>query len=327
MVFDWKEYRFYIVTLGMVLVIVGTVSAVLTSGQSGQAHPVKKDLSFIQSHPAKPVVKKPKLIPSVLPHGGRVLFPQYSLAALYGSPDGPALGALGEQPMDATLERAKQLASQYQPLTKTIVLPALEIIATTASASPTDNGDYSREADANALLPWVQAAQKAGAYVVLDLQPGRSDFLSQAKAYQDLLRYPNVGLALDPEWRLKPDQVHLAQIGSVDAAEINQTTSWLAALTSSNRLPQKLLLLHQFRLDMITNRETLNTAHPELATVIQMDGSGTQQQKQSTWQTITQNAPANTQFGWKNFYKQDTPILSPEDTMKVVPAPVYVSYQ
>ena len=40
-------------------------------------------------------------------------------------------------------------------------------------------------------------------YVVLDLQPGRSNFLDQAKLYEPLLRLPHVGLALDPEWRLR----------------------------------------------------------------------------------------------------------------------------
>ena len=39
-------------------------------------------------------------------------------------------------------------------------------------------------------------------YVVLDLQPGRTDFLTQAKRYEPLLALPHVGLALDPEWRL-----------------------------------------------------------------------------------------------------------------------------
>ena len=57
---------------------------------------------------------------------------------------------------------------------------------------------------------------------MLDLQPGRTDFLTQAKLYAELLKQPHVGLALDPEWRLKPDQVHLVQIGSVSAEEINQ---------------------------------------------------------------------------------------------------------
>lgn len=315
----WHELQLAVLLLAFTGTVVAVLLAVLLGDQPA-ALTLQK-----QAH-AKPATPPP-VVPQELPQGGRELFPKYELVALYGSPNMPALGALGDQPLDATIARAQQLAASYQPLTPATVLPTLEIIATTASASPTDNGDYSREADVSQLHPWVEAAKKAGVYVVLDLQPGRSDFLSQAKQYESLLRYPNVGLALDPEWRLKPDQVHLAQIGTVDAAEINQTISWLASLTAQHKLPQKLLLLHQFRLSMITDREALETSRPELAYVIQMDGSGTQPEKQSTWQTITAGAPAHTLFGWKNFYKQDPAMLTPEATMQVAPAPVYVSYQ
>src|SRR5690606_38192382 len=183
------------------------------------------------------------------------------------------------------------------------------------------------ETEPEVLLPWIKAAQKEGVYVVLDLQPGHSDFLKQAKLYEELLKYPNVGLALDPEWRLKAGQKHMVQIGSVKAAEINKTAAWLAELTARHKLPQKLFLLHQFRLDMISNREKLDMSHQELAYAIQMDGHGSQQQKQDTWRAIRHGAQKQIHFGWKNFYKVDSPMLSPAQTMKVAPQPWFVSYQ
>ena len=48
-----------------------------------------------------------------------------------------------------------------------------------------------------------------GFYVVLDLQPGRASLLDQARTYEPLLAMPNVGLALDAEWKLQPGQVPL----------------------------------------------------------------------------------------------------------------------
>lgn len=274
-------------------------------------------------------LSKVKILPKPFTflEGGRQLFPNYRLVALYGSPDMPALGALGEQPVGAAITRAQQLAAQYQPLVSEHVMPTLEIIATIASATPTANNDYSQEVDSAKILPWVTAAQKAGVYVVLDLQSGRSNFLTQAEEYRSLLEHPNVGLALDPEWRLGPAQVPLAQIGTVNIDEVNQTAAWLANLTKQYKLPQKLLVLHQFRLGMIQNRTVLDTAHPELAYVIQMDGSGTQPAKLSTWQSVTANAPPNVRFGWKNFYHVDMPVLDPAGTMALVPKPWYVSYQ
>jgi hypothetical protein len=328
-----RNFRYIVAASIVLIVIVRLVAdghyAAQTSQMNGYHNPAPSDVHQ-QGRPLISTIsqgKKPPPPPPELPLGGRVLFPKYRLVALYGSPDGPALGALGEQPMAATIDRVKKLAADYQPYTGTTMMPALEIIASVASDNPTNDGDYSREADAASLRPWAEAAQKAGVYVTLDLQPGRDDFLTQAKEYASLLQLPNVGLALDPEWRLKPDQVHLTQIGSVDAAEVNRTSAWLAALTAEQHLPQKLFLIHQFRSDMITDRPTLDTSHSQLAYVIQMDGSGNQSQKQDTWQTITRDAPTGLSFGWKNFYTKDTPTLSPQETIAKTPVPDYVSYQ
>lgn len=270
---------------------------------------------------------KPWVRPFTFPHGGRQLLPRYRLVALYGTPDTPALGALGEQDAEASITRVKGIASAYQALSTEYILPTLEIITTVASATPTDDGDYSYPVDHSIIQQWITAAGMAGVYVVVDLQPGRSSFLAQAKQLEGLLMEPNVGLALDPEWRLKPDQVHLQQIGSVDISEVNQTSSWLAGLTRQHHLPQKLFLLHQFRSDMLRNREQLDTSHSELAYIIQMDGQGSQEAKLDTWRAIVANPPTNVQFGWKNFYKKDTVLRSPADTMGVQPGPWYVSYQ
>ena len=265
--------------------------------------------------------------PFMFPDGGRTLLPDYRIIALYGTPDTPVLGALGEQPLDASINRVKALASIYQPLMAEHALPAFEIIATVASSTPADGGTYSYAIDQAKLADWVSAAQESGVYVVLDLQPGRSDFLSQAKRLEPLLKQPNVGLALDPEWRLQPTQVPLAQIGSVAISEVNQTVQWLAGLTRQYKLPQKLFVLHEFRLSMLPGREQLDTTHSELAYIIQMDGQGTQAAKLGTWGTVTANPPQGVSFGWKNFYVKDAPIRSPEETMQLSPAPRYVSYQ
>lgn len=262
-----------------------------------------------------------------LPGGGTRIFPGNNYVALYGHPGTPALGVLGEQRPRATIRRVKDLAARYERHTRRDIVPALEIIATIATAAAGADGDYSAESSVAELRPLVRAAGRRGVYVVLDLQPGRSTFFRQAKLYKALLRKAHVGLALDPEWRLKPWQVHLRQIGSVDASEINRVARWLANFTAARGLPQKMLLLHQFRTSMIRNRSTLDTSRPELAMAIQMDGLGTQPAKQTTWDALRVDAPAGIKFGWKNFIDEDRPMLSPKGTMAVRPQPRWVSYQ
>ncbi len=264
---------------------------------------------------------------SQLPGGGQVLFPGHRLVALYGHPGTPGLGVLGEQGLNASIARAKKMAAKYDSLSSVPVVPTFEIIATTAQSVPGPDGDYSGESSVASLRSWVQKASAAGVYVVLDLQPGRANFLDQAKLYQELLRLPNVGLALDPEWRLTPSQRPLGQIGGVDAKEINSVTSWLADLTAKEKLPQKLLVLHQFQLTMIRNEKKLDMDHDEVQLLIHMDGQGSTALKDGTWQAVTHAAPKGMPFGWKNFYDEDDPMLSPAETMSKKPAPMMISYQ
>jgi hypothetical protein len=262
-----------------------------------------------------------------LPGGGQVMFPGRRLVALYGHPGTPGLGVLGEQDLPASIARARQLAAAYRSLSRVPVVPAFEIIASVAEASPGPDGSYSYETPVSRLRPWVRRATADGLYVVLDLQPGRSSLLAQAEHYKSLLELPDVGLALDAEWKLQPGQKPLRQIGHVDIGEVNSVVGWLAALTARHDLPQKLLVLHQFQLAMLSGEQDLDTSHDDLAIVIHMDGQGTPGVKQGTWNAVTAAAPGGVFFGWKNFLVKDHPMLTPGQTMTETPAPVMISYQ
>jgi hypothetical protein len=255
-----------------------------------------------------------------------VIFPGRRMVALYGNPLGPVLGVLGEQGPEEAAARAREVAEPYGA-DGLEVLPAFEIITTVADSRAGADGDYSNEMDADVIRPWVDAAAAEGLYVLLDLQPGRTDFLTQAKRYEEFLAQPHVGLALDPEWRLGPDQVHLEQFGTVDAAEINEVADWLAGLVRDGALPQKMLLIHQFRFSMVTNRD-LVAIPSELAVLVQMDGQGPLSDKYETWQALT-TAPDAGRFwwGWKNFYDEDLPTATPNEVLALTPTVYYVSYQ
>ncbi|WP_104524801.1 hypothetical protein [Blastococcus atacamensis] len=263
-----------------------------------------------------------------LPGGGQLLFPGRLMVALYGHPGTSSLGLLGEQDLPGAISRAQEVAAPYEETVDVPVVPAFEVIATVASSGAGGDGDYSYEAPVEQLRPWVEAAGKAGLYVVLDLQPGRTDFLAQAKRYEELLELPHVGLALDPEWRLRPDGVHLTEIGQVAVDEVNSVITWLADLTMGNALPQKLLVLHQFQLRMLPGRERLDLTRDELAVMIHADGQGATADKLATWAALRAGAQPELAWGWKNFIDEDVPMLSPAETIaRVSPTPQLISYQ
>ncbi len=119
----------------------------------------------------------------------------------------------------------------------------------------------------------------------------------------------------------------MRQVGTVDAAEINRVSEWLAGLVREEALPQKLLIVHQFHFSMITNRHRIETP-PELAVLIHMDGHGTQGHKQDTWDALTAAPDADGFYwGWKNFYDEDSPTAGPDRVLNLTPTPVFVSFQ
>lgn len=269
-----------------------------------------------------------------LPGGGVEVFPGRRLVANYGSPATRLLGVLGERSFDGNAADLLSLAEQYEVAVPVgsepaPVLPSLEIIVSVATAEAGGDGDYSKYLAKYRVRRWVDAAAEAGVFVILDLQPGRTDFVTQAKWFEEFLRQPHVGLALDPEWRIGPDEVHLRRIGSVEAAEVNAVVDYLVDLVHQEVLPQKILVLHQFKRSMLPDRELIRTP-PELAVVVHVDGQGPLGSKYGTWDDMLGQPTGAEQtlwWGWKNFYDEDTPVATPDQVNQVTPLPVLVTYQ
>ena len=137
---------------------------------------------------------------------------------------------------------------------------------------------------------------------------------------------PNVGLALDPEWRMGPNERPGQRVGTVTAAEVNQVSAWLSNLTLQNDLPEKIFIVHQFQERMISNREDL-IDRPGLATVIHADGFGSRPEKQATYSRIHVDPPFYN--GFKLFIDEDRGIYQPAEVLSFTenPVPDFVSYQ
>lgn len=117
-----------------------------------------------------------------LPWGGFRLFEDERMVAIYGSVETTVLGVLGEQDLDGSVDRARTVAAPYDA-DGLGVRPTFELITTIASSTEQPTGDYSRRTPIELLRPWVDRAAEEGIYVFLDLQPGRTDFLTQAIEY------------------------------------------------------------------------------------------------------------------------------------------------
>src|SRR5699024_11705106 len=68
-----------------------------------------------------------------LPGGGEVAFPHRRMVAAYGSPGIPSMGVLGEQGLEAPIDRVQELAAENEDYADDQEIPALEAITTSAT--------------------------------------------------------------------------------------------------------------------------------------------------------------------------------------------------
>jgi hypothetical protein len=261
-----------------------------------------------------------------LPRGGRTIFPGHVVVAFYGTAGTGALGVLGETGPDRAAARVEKAARPFGIASGRKVLPAFELITTVADRYPGDDGDYSAELDPEAVGRYLQAARKAKMLLILDFQPGRAEFLDQVKRYERFLLEPEVGVALDPEWKLTADQLPLRQIGTSTAAQLNAVSSYLANLMRGRGLPEKVFMIHQFKSYQLPDRDAI-VDRPGLATVLHVDGFGPRGSKLETY-GILHSRNRQLVNGFKLFYDEDTNLFSPAEALRIVkPQPELFSYQ
>jgi hypothetical protein len=161
--------------------------------------------------------------------------------------------------------------------------------------------------------------------LLLDIQPGYAPFLQEAKALERWLKEPDVGLALDPEWSLRPPLLPAQEIGSTDAATVNEVSRYLSGIVRKHDLPQKLLVVHRFTRDMIEDEDQLRR-DPGVALVVNVDGFGDQPNKISKYREFTRDLRRRYN-GFKLFYHEDLNLMSPRQVLRLRPQPDLVVYE
>jgi hypothetical protein len=273
--------------------------------------------------PSRSVAPRPTS--AQLPLGGRTLFPAYRVVAYYGDGRNPTLGVLGRGSPDDAAAAVERQAAQYAGYGRRIQ-PAMELVTTLALASPGPNGDYSDPGDPALVAQFLAAAKRHHQLLILDFQPGRSEFLPQVQRYEQFLLDPAVGVALDPEWKVLPTQRPGGGfIGSASASSVNAVSAYLSQLVTAHGLPQKLFIVHQFTFTMLPDRANI-IARPQLATVFQADGHSNVQNKIEIFRQLAFPRPPY-RIGFKLFYVEDHPLMTPDQAMALRPQPDLVSYQ
>ena len=259
-----------------------------------------------------------------LPGGGRKVFARDRLlVAYYGFAHPTTTFVLGQTNPDRAARKMRTVGARLKQRGERVT-PVYELVVTVADADPGADGDYAHDLLHSTVQDYIDAAHRNKALLVLDLQPGRASFLDVAKRWEWALADPWVGLGLDIEWRMRGDQVPGQDIGHVTAREIDETSAWLARLVRRERLPQKVLLFHQYRTGNVRGLGRVKR-RPELATVQHVDAAGSPAAKEATYDALAR--PDRFTTGFMVFLDADTPRMTPRQIRRVDDAIRFVSYQ
>jgi hypothetical protein len=275
------------------------------------------------SDDAEPPAARPAPPPE-LPRGGRRILPGHTVVAFYGAPQQEALGTLGIGTPAAAARRLERQARAYRGGGRPL-LPAFELIATIAHSAPGEDGDHSQRQTATTIRSYLRAARAQRALLVLDVQPGRAPFMREVRALRRFLREPDVSLALDPEWSMAPGELPGQEIGSTDAATVNEVSRYLSRIVRDGDLPQKLLVIHRFTHDMLRDEDRLQR-HPGVALVVNVDGFGDRPNKIAKYRELA-GAGRDRHHGLKLFYHEDTNLMSPRRVLRLQPRPELIVYE
>ena len=266
-------------------------------------------------------VTRPDQLPGLLACNATQLdIASQRVVAFYGVPFEPPLGTLGEGSASSVLDRLVEQAEPYDSAARP-VMHVFEVIATVAQAGPGSDGNYSAAISKDDIWEFVEEIREIGGHTVIDFQTGRDLYLDQVPDYIEFLREPDIHIALDPEWDMEEGEIPNEVIGSSNAEEINEVMAYVAQIIRENRLPRKVMVVHNFTEGMIANRDLLEPP-PEIDLVIHMDGHGPPQNKIGVYDRLSSQDFFN---GFKLFYQRDFPLMTPEQVLALDPD--FISYQ
>jgi len=247
------------------------------------------------------------------------------LVTWYGNPWSGRMGILGRLDDAALVQGLKKQAAAYAAVTDKRVIPAYELVAIIGQPQPGRDGMYRRRESYAVIDRMLRAARAAGFKLILDVQTGHSSVLAELSYLSRYLQEPDVYVALDPEFSMGDGGIPGTRIGTMRADEVNDAIDILEYVQERYRLPRKVLMVHQFTMAMLPDKDRIWTS-PSIDVVLVADGFGGPALKRHTYSMVLkQHALAYS--GFKLFYIQDTDLLQPSQVLALTPAPSVVIYQ
>jgi len=249
------------------------------------------------------------------------------ILAFYGKPDSKRMGILGEYPKEELASLLEGYAKLYDAANdEQGVVPAFYLIYGTCW--PEGEIGYLRD---SVVQDYIEFARQRGMLVFVDHQIGKYPVADAVKRLLPWLKYPNVHIALDPEWRTESP---MKVIGGVQAEEINAAQEAMSEYMKAEGIEGiKMLVVHQFQERMIADREKVKADYDGVLLIHTADGFGPPALKRYAYSSNAKaaNLPLK---GFKLFFKTDLegagydePLLLPTEVLALAPRPSLIIYQ
>lgn len=329
------DRRFLILLLGAIVALVVVVPS-YNNAEATNRQTAASDLVVL---PSTPVVPPRPLEPLWLTDLG-TRFPsmaallasrfsvlaQHQIVSYYGNPYTELMGILGSDNLEAVADLLETHAARYDKLNGPLgVIPAIHLVYAVAQPHPTDNGLYLQYVDDETLDRYLALTEERGMLLFLDLQIGRSSVADEIEKVLPYLSRPNVHVALDPEFAVDSRYAPGDIIGSLTAADIDIAQTMLQDLVIAERLPPKLLMVHQFLDEMVLGSDTIDR-FSGVELIIDVDGFGPAAVKRATYEEFARR-PYAAHAAIKLFFEYDPDLMSAEDVLLLKPTPAVVIYQ
>ena len=254
------------------------------------------------------------------------LLKENRLVAYYGNPREGAMGVLGETDPETMMQNLKEQTAAYSAADPgRPAVPTIELIASTAQREPGEDGTYINRLPAEEIEEYATLAEENGALLLLDVQLGRSTVANEIETLRPFLERPYAHLAIDTEYYVREGEIPGVDLGGVDGAEIQGAVEALSQLVEEAGIPDKILLIHQFESGIVTDKQLIEPTE-NVQVVLNADGFGLAEEKTTKYDLLVGEVPIQ-YGGFKLFYRQDEPLLSPEQVLELDPAPVVINYQ
>lgn len=250
----------------------------------------------------------------------------HRLVAFYGTPKSEDMGILGEHSPEEMMEKLKEQTEAYSKADpERPAVPTIELIATVAQRTPGPDGLYVSKPETDMIDEYVKLAEENDALLLLDIQLGQGTVMDELKEVESYLKLPHVHLAIDTEYSVEEGQIPGEDLGEVDGEDVQEAVEYIDNMVEENDLPDKIVLVHQFGNGIVTNKDKIKpTEHVQVP--LNFDGFGDPDIKISAYGKLVREQPIQ-YGGFKVFYKNDDPLLTPEEVLQLDPAPAIVNYQ